>query len=52
MDHHASPSTHPVSLSATQRRLLLAREQCASQSSTENLRSVTAKRRWPSASQR
>jgi hypothetical protein len=51
MNRHASSSTLPnlrqVDLSATQRRLLLAREQCASQSSAECVRSATLIRRWP-----
>jgi hypothetical protein len=48
MDTHTSSTTPPfqVDLDSTRSRLLLAREQCASQSSTEHLRSVGAMRSW------
>jgi hypothetical protein len=54
MDRHASSTTSPfeVDLDSTRTRLLLAREQCASQSSTEHLRSIGAMRAWQAAHQR
>jgi hypothetical protein len=54
MDTQASATTPPVevNLDSTRSRLLLAREQCASQSSTEHLRSFGAMRAWLTARQR
>ena len=54
MDTHTSSTTPPfaVDLDSTRSRLLLAREQCASQSSTEHLRSIGALRSWQAAHQR
>jgi hypothetical protein len=54
MDTHASRTTPPfqVDLNSTRSRLLLAREQCVSQSSTEHLRSVGAMRSWLTALRR
>jgi hypothetical protein len=54
MDRYASSSTSPyeVDLDSTRSRLLLAREQCASQSSAEYLRSFGAMRAWLTAPQR
>jgi hypothetical protein len=49
---HTFCSTPDVDLSATRARLLLAREQCASQSSAQHFRTVTEKRRWQTAHQR
>jgi hypothetical protein len=46
------PNPGPVDLSATQRRLRLAREQCAAQSSTEQIRAATLARRWRTPDQR
>ena len=48
MDRPASPTKSPVKvdLDSTRSRLLLAREQCASQSSTKHLRSFGAMRAW------
>jgi hypothetical protein len=54
MDTHPAATTprFEVDLDSTSRRLLLAREQCASQSSTERLRSFGAMRAWLTARQR
>jgi hypothetical protein len=54
MDTHTSSTTPPfaVDLDSTRSRLLLAREQCASQSSTAHLRSVGAMRSWLTALRR
>jgi hypothetical protein len=54
MDRNACSDTSPfkVDLDSTRSRLLLAREQCASQSSTEHLRSVGAMRSWRTTPQR
>jgi hypothetical protein len=48
------PSTDPldVDLTATQRRFRLAREQSASQSSTERIRSIAIMRWWQTELQR
>ena len=54
MDRHASAFMPPreVDLDSTRRRLLLAREQCASQSSTAHLRTFGAMRSWLATVQR
>jgi hypothetical protein len=54
MDPHSSSTTSSfeIDLDSTRTRLLLAREQCASQSSTEHLRSIGAMRAWLTAHQR
>jgi hypothetical protein len=53
MDSHDSSTTSPVEvevdLDSTRSRLQLAREQCASQSSTAHLRSIGALRSWETA---
>ncbi|MCW3046169.1 MAG: hypothetical protein JWO74_453 [Solirubrobacterales bacterium] len=47
MDRHPSSATSvEVDLDSTRSRLLLAREQCASQSTTEHLRSIGAMPSW------
>jgi hypothetical protein len=53
MDPHSSSTTSSfeIDLDSTRTRLLLAREQCASQSSTEHLRSIGAMRSWQTAPQ-
>jgi hypothetical protein len=54
MDSHDSSTTAPVevNLDSTRSRLLLARAQCASQSSTAHLRSIGALSSWETAHQR
>lgn len=44
--------THEVDLNATRRRLLIAREQCASHRSARQLRTAVALRRWPTPADR
>jgi hypothetical protein len=51
MDSHDS-STPPVEVNLDSTRVLLARAQCASQSSTAHLRSIGALSSWETAHQR